>query len=318
MLTVNWKHVLLTGGALGGHRVKRPGGGSPPLVIAQGTDTGVVRDGLEHWKHDAPLSIIDPSDNKRYVFAFWSRKASPVPSLFEPIVTGRSIDTQCDPSVRIDVEATAWYVWDFGSGPGSHAIFFDAFDVDLGDFIADDFVDVTPDDAKRSLTTIANDNGTVSTDPIPSPEITVTARHELRGAIKKSFSRWFEIDVLTHSDPGPPEPIVKDDRIVAHANDIVVAIAFYTEPRAIPLPDYRIFNPWWWFETAGGRLPHVPIGPPDWLWKYRAVAMLINTADQVSPVLKSAVLELAMKQLSTTTVALEKEIRQMLKRPEHR
>jgi len=36
-----------------------------------------------------------------------------------------------------------------GGGPGAHGVFIDAFDVQAGDFIADDFTDVVPDDGGK-------------------------------------------------------------------------------------------------------------------------------------------------------------------------
>jgi hypothetical protein len=53
------------------------------------------------------------------------------------------------------VSATAYYVWKFGQGGGDNAILIDAFDIQAGDFIPDDFVDVTPD-PNGQLTVEAN------------------------------------------------------------------------------------------------------------------------------------------------------------------
>ena len=87
-------------------------------------------------------------------FAFWSVTGA---------ADGSSISTNTSLSVSVgssDINATAWYLPTGGNGPGEPGLFIDAFDVNLGMFVDDDFVAVTPD---AGLTAAANNDGFVPT-----------------------------------------------------------------------------------------------------------------------------------------------------------
>jgi len=272
----------------------------------------------DSWSRTAPATL--PFDGLDYVLAFWSITSQDTlsPQREAHVEFGRTASSSHSGAASMGggqwvVTAKAYYVWNFGVGGGDNALLIDAFDIQLGDFIPDDFVDATPDDGARTLTMDAN-NGYIdtSTQIAEGNALTVTARDTLRP--NKQFGYWQEVPSLTYNnDPTMPATIGAPDNhdIVVHYNDIVVAFAFYNEfdnPIKRP-PYYATYNPWWWIETHGGLVPPRGGGDP-WVSQYAAALSLASAAERVSSQLRVGILEMALKQLSISAGSLEKEIRE--------
>lgn len=296
IVSITVQYILLNGNPESGFRVKRRTGGNIN-PMPRNTTTPIM---TETWVSDpAPPTIFYVPDGRTYTLAFWSLTAS------DSVSGQRTAQIQPWYNIANDshigglwsVTAKAFYVWDFGNGEGPNAILLDAFDIQAGDFIGDDFVDVAPD-ADGSLTKDAN-NGYIntSTQLVQGTPITIAA---CDGLTHKQFAYWLDLPVLRYSaNPAAPVTVGAPDKhdIVAHIDDIVVAFAFYNElpPGRFPVPNEpNIYNPWWWIDTRWGKVPPPP-GPP-WLPELTAVALLRHSADAVSVELRNRVLELALKQ----------------------
>jgi hypothetical protein len=193
-----------------------------------------------------------------------------------------------------------------------NGVFIDAFDIQAGDFIADDFVDVAPDDAIKTLTTSAN-NGFIDTSAQIILGITekITARDALPSG--KEFGYWEDVPTLLYSfNPATPATVGAPGNhdVVVHQNDIVYGFAYYNEAAPILRTrprHYEIYNPWWWFETHGGLTPGGP--PPPWMSQFMAALTLAAGANRVSPQLRKNVLEIALKELAIASGTLKNEIK---------
>jgi len=309
MLNVSWKYVLLTADSFSGHRVKRRMlAGNAPEVHSDGSYVGA------NWNASAPqsISVAPPGTQpKRYVFGFWSlRYLADKPTSFVPFFGTRDFPLTSEPTAMAIVEATAWYFWDFGEGPGDHGIFIDAFDVDQGDWLANDFVDVYPDPT-GALTAQANDGFLSTAATIPAGQrLTITARDPRNGIfLKQGFLQWLEISTLTHTGDlaaGEPQvggPVTPRD-IVGHRGDIIVAIAFYNAALDVEWRKYDIPNPWWrrWVLRPPDD-PRTSI-PPTLL----AALALVEVAAKVAPRLRGRVIELAVEQVSIDSSATQKDV----------
>jgi len=171
--TVNWQYILLDGNASIGYRAKRRKTGSLPPTVKLGTDAPMS----DNWvSSPAPPLIHYAPDNKDYIFAFWSLTAHDAQSLQSAAqIQSGNIANDSHIGGQWTISAKAYYVWNFGIGNGDNDLLIDAFDVQLGDLIEDDFVDVIPD-ANGRLTAEAN-NGLIDTSseidaakpPLPPP-----------------------------------------------------------------------------------------------------------------------------------------------------
>src|SRR5215470_6642913 len=151
MVKVHWEWKILATTAVGGsssHRVARRGTSaiaSPVEGSSSGDDNASLSMMTWSWTPStgpsgakAPPKVHDAAGNA-YVFAFWHLRAGttfgfPLGSSVLPNPGGFSVPVGEDGNA----EATAYYVWDFGSGGGPNAVCIDAFDVEFG-FIPDDF-----------------------------------------------------------------------------------------------------------------------------------------------------------------------------------
>jgi hypothetical protein len=82
------------------------------------------------------------------------------------------------------------------------------------------------------------------------------------------------------------------------------------KPRFVPFtPEPPIYCRWWWIETHGGLTPGPP-APPwlTWFRPFTAAVELAETAQSVSPDLRSSVLEIAAKQSAFALAGMKKEI----------
>jgi hypothetical protein len=310
--SVNWQYIILQWPSNGVYRVKKRADGPPPVP-----DTGIDAVNNDFWSKTAPPDRM--FNNDKYVFAFWSITAQDMLSSQREahLGFGRTASSSHPGSVVMGgglwiISAKAYYVRDIGIGGGNHGVFIDAFDVQAGDFIADDFVDVSPDDAARTLTTAAN-NGYIDTTAqiAAGSTIKITARHILPSGL--AFANWQEVPSLLISfNPAMPATIGAPDihDIVAHSNDIIYAFAFYNElPLTLrPVRHYEMYDPWWWIRTHGGLTPPLP-DPQPWMPQYDAVLVLANAAEKVSPKLRSDVLQIALQQLSIISASVKNEIR---------
>ncbi len=309
--TVNWKYIILNGDDKIGYRVKRRTGGSPPPTHDFGTDMPMS----DSWSRTAKPQL--PYGPRNYIFVFWSLTEYDAESLqSEAHITSDLNANESHHGGQWTISANAYYVWDFGpSGPGPNALLIDAFDIEAGDFIPDDFVKVNPD-PKGTLAAKAN-NGYINTSTeiaqgSPPPAITVTALD----LIARQFARWLywpHTPLFTSNNPqfpatvGSPNP--RD--IVVHNSDTVVAIALYDEVKPPVLPrGYNIIDWLWYIKTHGGVTPGGPPGPPisPWLQEFATALALENAANAVSPRLRARVLEVALEQMSIASATLKEQI----------
>jgi hypothetical protein len=303
--TVNWQYILLDGSAANGYRVKRRIGGSQPPIINGGTDMPMS----DNWvSAPAPNTIHYVPDGHDYILAFWSLNAVDVLSSQRSAqIQTANVANDSHSGGMWTISAKAFYVWNFGVGNGDNAVLIDAFDIQAGDFIPDDFVDVTP----GALTADAN-NGYIdtSTQIVAGNPIKISARDALPA---KQFAYWQNIAAVMYSDdPKAPATVGAPDKhdIVAHVNDVVVAFAFYNEvPRSWVIPRDSFYNPWWWIETRGGL---VPPGPPQpWMREFAAALVLAETAGGLSSKVQAGVLKLVLEQLKITSASIKNDIEKL-------
>ncbi|MDQ6891101.1 MAG: hypothetical protein M3167_00265 [Acidobacteriota bacterium] len=305
--TVNWQFIILDGNPATGFRVKRRTGGPPPIVNS-GTDTP----NRDDWASSTPAPpTIRYTDGRDYVFAFWSLSAH------DALSGQSSAHVQQGPTANDShtggvwtITAKAYYVWSFGVGGGPNAVLIDAFDVQAGDFIADDFVDVTPD-ANGTLTSDANNGYLNTTTQIAQgASLKIKARDAFAA---KQFGYWQSVPSLLFSnDPNAPATVGASDAhdIIVHYNDVVVAFAFYNEVKqtiVLRPQEWGLYNPWWWIETHGGLTPG-PV-PPPWADELIAGLALGGAARGVAPPLRASVLRLAVQQISLAVASLKREIK---------
>jgi hypothetical protein len=299
--SVNWQYVLLTGGgSSSSHRVaRRTAAGSSPTTVNSGVDLPSAG-----WSRAAPSEIFNVADNRRYIFAFWSIVGR------DPTTGDAAGSVQGNPANASftggtwTVTATAYYVWAFGPGSGDNALLIDAFDIDQGGFIPDDFVDASPDPG-GALTLAAND-GYIDTDTQITAATTIAARDSLPA---KQFAYWLPISSLTYAAMQTSPPTIGSPNshdIVIHPHDIVVAFAFYNDVRprvGVIAREPNIYDIWWWIKTHGGTGPDNPE-----MREYAAAVALMRIAASVAPELRREVLALAQRQLGAAATGLKSQI----------
>jgi hypothetical protein len=177
----------------------------------------LIGDAVTQYAGYAPpaLSWTDMHGNHDANFAFWSvTGASDGPQVFTDNQVSAHVGTS-------PIHATAWYIP--AGGPSFSreltGIIIDAFDVGLGAFVDDDFVDVTSD---PSLTTQANDEGFVPTGAAEDVEARTPVHAD-------PFTHWLVI-------PANGEKVTYRDVFAAVKTD-AFAFAFY-QPTKIDL-SYR-------------------------------------------------------------------------------
>jgi hypothetical protein len=306
---VNWQYILLQA-SNGVFRVKKRNTG--PTILASETDMWKK----DYWSKSAPPILSQ--DNKDYSFAFWSLIANELSS--GQVAAQIQGLTQANASYSGGVwtiSAKAYFV-QCGSGPGGPAVLIDAFNIQSGDFIAEDFVEIEPDPGKqlsvaanngyintvaqiapgKSITISAKQNG-LDRPPIPPPGKTIVCTG-------MEFSSWQPI-VMNANGAGSP-PAIHDRDIVVHHGDSVLAFAFYNEEKQSVsgpgMPD--AYDRWWWLETHGGRTPPGP--QPVWMREFYAAALLTGAAGKISRHLRAGVLEVVEQQLAAVSSAMKKEI----------
>lgn len=298
--TVNLQYILLDYSAATGYRVKRrTGAGAPPVYLTQ-TDQPLA----ENWSSNPAPSTVEYA-GRQFQFIFWS-------------MTGRdSTSSQADAQIQTaavandshvggvwTLSAKAYYIpapGDGGGNGGDHNIYLDAFDVTLGDFIPDDFVDVQPD-AAGQLTSDANNGDIDTSTEIQASPVTIVARDQLANLLgsSKQFGWWQAFPSAAVGQPNRHD-------ITASHNEDLFAIAFYTDIQsAAVLPGFggAFYNPWWAFETHGGL---VPPGPgPQWMTELIAAVALARTTGTFAPQLRPRALQLVAQQLQIAAKTIEK------------
>ncbi|MEO8000675.1 MAG: hypothetical protein ABI644_02280 [Arenimonas sp.] len=257
--------------------------GATALEIAPATTTTVTNPGIYQTVAFPTISWFDGNGQIQSAnFAFWS-------------VTGTSASIQgivaTDPQLSINVAgdnmtAVAWYI-PVGSGPGTGTgIDIDAFDVNAGEFVLDDFVKVTSD---SSLTTAANWDGFVPT----------TSAQTIEAFASISVGPFIIWDIVMGG-------LSKSARnLSAPAGSNGIAFAFYQKQPpsgGIKLPHDRYRESVWVSHgvmvDGGGPTGGGPVGPWDPLFgELMAGLNLANSARMVDKELRAGVLEIAAKQV---------------------
>jgi hypothetical protein len=164
-----------------------------------------------------------------------------------------------------DVVATAWYI-PTGGGDGTPGVIIDAFDVNQGTFVDDDFVTVSPD---GSLIFAANDDGWVPT--TRAEDVNAT------GAIHTvPFLDW-TVFVGT-------ETVLNQD-LKAAATTYAVAFAFYQTPQTPPIRRFRPEAEGTWVSfgvmvDGGGPTGNGPVPPWTGYLRDLAAGMALAVAGQ--------------------------------------
>jgi hypothetical protein len=188
---------------------------------------------------------------------------------------------------------TAWYFPTGGDGNGGgYEIIDDAFSANLGGFIDDTFVDVTSD---PTLTNGANVDGIVPTDDAETLKASLNVV-----STPEPFHVWVMNGVFG---------TVGNQTLNVPQHTEGMAVAIYQSPPPPPPripPNVLLYNPWWWIESWWG---HGPDPGPEWTRQLSVIGELIGLANQVSPQLKSRVLEIALQQMKLSTSNLENQIK---------
>jgi len=304
--SVSWQYIVLNGSTTTGYRVKRRTGGPPPVL-----NSGIDSPMNDNWvSMPAPAKIT--YSGAEYILGFWSLTSQDSTSSQRSaqIQTGTVANDSHSGGIWT-VAAKAYYIPDFaGGGPGpggDDAILIDAFDIQLGDFIPDDFVDVQPD-PNGKLTLDANNGFLDTTAQITAGNpITIVSRDALP---QKQFAYWLA-PFNANSSVGVGAPDRHD--LVVHHNDLAYAISFYNEtqqPRFVP--PYEAAYDWlWWLKTRGGLVPPVPPwGPPDpWMQQILAAVSVGAAASQVAGRIRGRVLEAALEQITVAVNTLKQQIK---------
>jgi hypothetical protein len=224
-------------------------------------------------------------------FAFWSVTGAadgPAVSTNESLAVNDGAN---------DVVATAWYIppGSGGGGNGGPGIIIDAFDVNQGTFVDDDFVTVSPD---ASLTFAANDDGWVPT----------TNAEDVN-----AFSAIHAVPFLDWTVFAGTEAVVNGD-LKAAVTTSAVAFAFYQSPQS---PGPHRFNPaaegtWVSYGVmvdGGGPTGNGPVPPWNPYLRELAAGLALAEAGQlVRPQLRGAVLRIAATQVKAAAASMAEQM----------
>jgi len=253
--------------------------GSGAVDITAPSDTNVT-DGGSYSAYGFPDGTWTDMNGKHTGhFAFWSVVGGADGAQFS---TDPNLHVQIDSS---DAQATAWYIeGDGGSGPPSDALLIDAFDVDIGDFVLDDFVDVVTD---ASLTADANLDGIV---PTSARTEDVRAYTSIRAV---PFDQWIVVE--------GSEPVTAED-LSGVLDTTAIAFAMYRSPHGPvhrpPVVSDSTWVSWGVTVDGGGPTGRGPV--PPWSPFIRALAAGLALADSAATVdqsLRASVLGLAADQI---------------------
>lgn len=252
--------------------------GSGAVDITTPSTTNVTDGGMYSAYGFPDGTWTDTNGSHTGHFAFWSVVGAADGASF---TTDPNLHVQVDST---DVQATAWYI-EGGPGTGAPELLIDAFDVDIGDFVLDDFVDVVTD---PSLTAEANLDGVV---PTTTRTEDVRAYTSIRSV---PFGRWI---VAEGSEPVKGEDLTGTERTSA------IAFAMYQSPHGGFRPPRSTLSEvtWvsWGVTVDGGGLtgrgPQPPWGP--FVRELAAGLALADTAAIVDRNMRGSVLQLAAEQV---------------------
>jgi hypothetical protein len=255
----------------------------PPSVMAQG-------DTFQAPWAPPTISWVDDTGTHSANFAFWSVTGGTGGAFVSALNT--------PPPAQVgsgDIVATAWYIAGGGNG-GPPGVSIDAFDVNMGNFVDDDFVTVSPD---NTLTAAANNDGFV---PTASQEH-VNAFGSIHSV---PFVNWTVIAGTETVNAGD---------LLATARSSAIAFAFYQTPNLprlnVPrVPEDSTWVSWGVMVDGGGPTGRGPVPPWNpFVLQFAAGLALADSARNVSSELRSHVLDLAAKQVSIAADAIQKALR---------
>ncbi|MGH8094955.1 MAG: hypothetical protein ACREIF_16030 [Chthoniobacterales bacterium] len=236
----------------------------------------------------APPSF--PWEDGSATFAFWSIAGGANGGVvdFNQLAQGVPVGSN-------NIVATAIYIAG-GGGNGEPGVSIDAFDVNQGIFVDDDFVSVSPD---ASLTAAANNAGWV---PSASAE-SVIAFNSIHAV---PFSEW-------HVFLGTE--MVNNTTLNVAVKTSAVAFAFYKTPVSSGPPttgrNYAL-ETWVSYGVmvdGGGPTGAGPVDPwGPYVRDFAAGLMLADAAKKVDAGLKGQVMALAAKQVSIAAAAIQKNM----------
>jgi hypothetical protein len=278
MPTVNTRYVTWTS------RRRRHGGAAAADIVMPLSTAASSGGTYQAWAAPS-ASWTDGSGQHTAAFAFWSVTGA---------ADGASYST--NPSLSVDVGATnvgatAWYLPGGGGGDGEGVpgATIDAFEVDQGTFVDDDFVDVVSD---ASLTAGANNDGFVPTG----------AAQDIRAYASIHAVPFREWVVALGA------PTVANMNLHADAGTISIAFAFYmTSRRVINVPHEETWT-WvsWGVKVDGGGLSGTgPVPPWNPLVRELAAGLaLAETGRLLDRELQSTVFDAAAKQVTGSANAI--------------
>ena len=230
-------------------------------------------------------------------FAFWS-----VTGALPDRHLGRdSAFVQTEPGLTLDVgttdvHATAWYLPEGGSG-SAVGVVIDAFDVNAGGFVDDNFVSVHPDDG---LTFAANDDGFV-----PSASLEHVMAYLTLAASGRPLEAWIVVEGT--------EAVTNEDLTVAPGSS-ATAFAFYHSYPPIPIgrvdtfPDGPVPPRIDWYDGRPG-----PMDPL--ISQFLAGLQIARIARGLTHELQAPVLKLAAKQITMSAQAIAEHLQKPLTPP---
>ena len=288
-VTVNYEMFLP-----GGHH-RQPRNVSVDLALAPSAG-GEINDGSQYTPPFFPqLPYTLNNAGGMAQLQFWSVTDGATGKVLPP--------QQFDQDVNgVALTITAWYFPISGPGlPGNWTgIIDDAFSANLGHFIDDTFVDVSPDDANHSKTSEANVTGDVDT---TNAGETLTAKNVVQST-GEPFNEW----IIN----GVAKPAGTLALQVAKATT-GIAVAIYQQPQQSTQPSRPVFNgkeyeTWQWVDYGtmvdGGPHPWNPLVNE----LMRGVA-LAAAARGVDKQLRPNLMKVAVEQIKLSSEKLQESIR---------
>jgi hypothetical protein len=206
---------------------------------------------------DVTIPGVNLGQPLQYSFLFWSATGSRDVEPVYPYETAPGMVPLCAIG-DVDVDVTAWY-GSYGSGPGTDGIILDAFDLDLGTHVDDDFVAVKPDAVdpgsvnanNGGLNTDWPDGGLIESRVVPAAErrrvpanlphlqtsCTLTAYPHI-ASTGAAFDKWqiFRIGVEPVNGGTIRQDKTRPDTLDVERTAEAFAFAYYQKPSTI-VPD---------------------------------------------------------------------------------
>jgi hypothetical protein len=254
--------------------------GSTAIDIDTPVDTSGQSGGKYQPFGPTKIDWSDSTGDHSAQFAFWS---------FTGTSDGSLVSTEHSPSVGIGdtpINAIAWYIPIGGGGNGAPGVIIDAFDVDLGNFVDDDFVKVTPD---ANLTAAANNDGYVPTAKVED----INAFASIHNV---PFDKWMSVS---------GSETIQGQDVKTVVNSYAIDFAFYLTPKKSKINIVsRNYAESTWVSygvmvDGGGPTGRGPVDPwgPLYAKQYAAGLAMKTLAQHLSPELRSRAIELGNAQV---------------------